>query len=169
MAAPEYVIKNLNLFVDGKGYAGKIRQGTPPKFNLVTEEFRGGGMNGPLELTMGHEALNMGFQLIDFSPDVMALWRIREGFNFSFNLRGQMEDIDGVSRPIKWDCRGKIKGMDSGDLTPGTAGTLTMDVALSYVKLTHNGRVIHEVDVINMVQIIDGVDLLQGARDALGI
>ncbi|MEK0310727.1 phage major tail tube protein, partial [Candidatus Phytoplasma australasiaticum] len=154
MAAPENVIKNLNLFVEGKGYAGKIRQITPPKFNLLTEEYRGGGMNGPLELTMGHEALTMGFQLIDFSPDILSLWRIREGFNFAYNIRGGMEDIDGNVTAIKWECRGKIKGLDGGDLTPGTAGTLTADVALSYVKLTHNGKVVNEIDVVNMVQII---------------
>lgn len=169
MAAPEFVIKNLNLFVEGKGYAGKIKQGTPPKFNLITEEFRGGGMSGPVELTMGHEALTMGFQLIDFSPDILSLWRIREGFSFAYNLRGGMEDIDGNVRPIKWECRGKIKSLDAGDLVAGTSATLTVDVALSYVKVTHNGKVVNEVDVVNMVQIINGVDLLQGMRDALGM
>lgn len=169
MAAPENVIKNLNMFFDGKGYAGKVRSFDPPKFTLITEEFRGGGMNGPLELTMGHEALTFGFELIDFSPDVLSLWRIREGFGTAFNLRGAMEDIDGNVKPIKWECRGKMKSLDPGTIAGGTAANLSGEAALSYVKLTHGTRVIHEIDVVNMVQIIDGVDLLQGMRDALGI
>ena len=36
------ILKNFNLFVDGRGYAGKAEEVTPPKLSLKTQEFRGG-------------------------------------------------------------------------------------------------------------------------------
>ncbi|WP_172944455.1 phage major tail tube protein, partial [Escherichia coli] len=36
-------------------------------------------------------------------------------------------------------------------------------------KLTINGEVLYEVDLINMVEIVDGVDLMEAHRNALGL
>jgi len=35
-------LKNMNLYIDGKGYAGVIEEITLPKLTLKSEEFRGG-------------------------------------------------------------------------------------------------------------------------------
>lgn len=168
MSAPENVLTNLNLFVDGRGYAGQIVTVDPPKMTLLLEEFRGGGMNAPINLTMGHEALTMGFELINFSPDILALWSVAEGFDLSFNIRGNMQNVDGTHTGIKWECRGKISELDPQTVTPGASAKLKGTTQLVYYKLTHGTRVVTEIDVINMVQIIDGVDILQQVRDNLG-
>ncbi len=39
----------------------------------------------------------------------------------------------------------------------------------SYAKLTINGEVLYEVDVINMIEIVDGVDLMEEHRNAIGL
>nr|WP_262363471.1 phage major tail tube protein [Xylella fastidiosa] len=57
MSAPRHLLKHLNLFIDGKGYAGQVEEINLPKLTLKTEEFRGGGMLAPVELTMGLEKL----------------------------------------------------------------------------------------------------------------
>lgn len=44
------VLKNFSLFVDGRGYAGKAEEVTPPKLTIKTEEFRGGGMDAPIDI-----------------------------------------------------------------------------------------------------------------------
>ena len=51
------ILKNFNLFVDGRGYAGKAEEVTPPKLTIKTEEFRGGGMDVPAAVDMGMEKL----------------------------------------------------------------------------------------------------------------
>ncbi len=38
-----------------------------------------------------------------------------------------------------------------------------------YAKLTINGEVLYEVDVINMIEIVDGVDLMEEHRNAIGL
>lgn len=169
MSAPENVLTNLNLFVDGRGYAGQVDNVDPPKMTLLLEEFRGGGMNAPINLTMGHEALVMGWEMINYSPDILALWSVAEGFDLAFNIRGNLANVDGTNTGIKWECRGKISELDPQNVKPGAAPRLKGTAQLVYYKLTHGTRVVTEIDVINMVQIIDGVDVLQQVRDNLGM
>ena len=47
------VLKGFNLFVDGRGYAGKVEELELPKLTIKTEEFRSGGMVAPVELGRG--------------------------------------------------------------------------------------------------------------------
>jgi phage tail tube protein FII len=56
MAARD-VLKNFNLFVDGRGYAGQVQDYTPPDLTAMTEDFRAGGMDGPIAIPLGIEAL----------------------------------------------------------------------------------------------------------------
>ena len=65
MAARD-VRKNINLFVDGRGYAGQLQEFNPPVLTQKTEEFRGGGMVGPVAIPMGLEALMASATLIAY-------------------------------------------------------------------------------------------------------
>ncbi len=38
-----------------------------------------------------------------------------------------------------------------------------------YAKLTINGEVLYEVDAINMIEVVDGVDLMEEHRNAIGL
>jgi UDP-N-acetylmuramoyl-L-alanyl-D-glutamate--2,6-diaminopimelate ligase len=51
------ILKNFNVFVDGRGYAGKIDEITLPKLTIKTEEYRAGGMDIPVSIDMGMEKL----------------------------------------------------------------------------------------------------------------
>ena len=42
-------------------------------------------------------------------------------------------------------------------------------MSLTYYKMQHGDQVVHEIDAENMVRIINGVDILAAARNALGI
>lgn len=168
MAARD-VLKNLNIFVNGKGYAGQIEDYNPPKQTLKTEEFRGGGMNAPIELTMGMEKLDSDFSLIAYDADVLRSFGVVEGNQIPFTIRGHLESFDGSTSAVVHNLRGKIKEIDRGTWKPGEKAALKISMALSYFKETRDGVVIHEIDVENMVHTVDGVDLLSAARASLGI
>ncbi|SMG63879.1 Phage major tail tube protein, partial [methanotrophic bacterial endosymbiont of Bathymodiolus sp.] len=55
------ILKNMALFVDGRGFAGNVEELTLPKLTLKTEEFRNGGMDAPIEVEMGMEKLESEF------------------------------------------------------------------------------------------------------------
>lgn len=168
MAAND-VRKNLNLFVDGKGYAGQLSEVNPPKQTLKTEEFRAGGMNAPVELDMGMEKLEGDFTLIQYSADVLALFGVAPGSSVPFVVREALESFDGTVTGVVHTMRGRIKEIDSGTHKPGEVPALKVTMALTYYKLEHGGRVVQEIDVPNMIHLVDGVDRLAAQRAALGV
>ena len=51
------VLKNMNLFVDGRGYAGRVDEIELPKLTLKTEEHRAGGMDVPVLIDLGMDKM----------------------------------------------------------------------------------------------------------------
>lgn len=168
MAARD-VVKYFNIFVDGRGKAGESTSFTPPNLTLVTEEFRAGGMAAPVALTMGMEALNSSFSLQSYSADVLALFGVTEGRDVSFIVREMLESFDGTATGVQHIMRGKITSIEHGERTPGALNPMNVTMNLQYYKLIHGDRTIHEIDVVNMVQVIDGSDLLSIARGLIGL
>jgi hypothetical protein len=76
--------------------------------------------------------------------------------------------IPAKCRPLSWLCAGVIK-KDSGEWKTGESSTTKVSSTNSYAKLTINGEVLYEVDLVNMVEIVDGVDLMEEHRNALGL
>ncbi|MGO4521111.1 phage major tail tube protein [Dyella sp. 2RAF44] len=169
MGAARDVLKNLNLFVDGKGLAGQIEEYNPPKETLKTEDFQGGGMIGPVELTMGIEKMEADCSLISYDKDMLALMGVVEGKQVQFTARGYLESFDGTKSSVAHKMRVKIKEIDRGTWKPGEKASLKLSFAVSYFKEERDGVTITEIDLENMVYIKNGVDLLSAARNALGM
>lgn len=167
--AARNIRKNLNLFVDGRGYAGQIEEFNAPKLSLITEEFRGGGMHTPIEITMGMEKLETDFSLISYDSAVLSLFGVVEGATVPFVAREALESFDGTVTPVVHTMRGKIKQIDAGTSKAGEKPSLKIAMALTYYKLEHGGSAIQEVDVENMIHAVNGTDTLTGIRGALGI
>lgn len=168
MAARD-VLKNLNLWVDGRGQAGQLQEYNPPKLTLQTEEARMGGMDVPIDLTMGMEKLVADFTLIGYDKDVLALFGVVEGAFVPLTVRGALESFDGTVTPVVHTMRGKITELDKGTWTPGQPAPLKGTMSLVYYKEQHGSTVIHEIDVENMVRVVNGVDALAKIRSALGM
>ena len=168
MAARD-VRKNINLFVDGRGYAGQIEEFVSPVLALVTEEFRGGGMDAPIEISMGMEKLEASFSIVSYDREVISKFGVREGASVPFVAREALESFDGAVKAVVHTMRGKIRKLDAGTSKPGTLAPLKAELALVYYKLTHDGATIVEIDVENMVRTINGTDALASVRAALAI
>ena len=163
------VIKNINLFVDGRGYAGQIDEYNSPDLTLTTEDYRAGGMDGPIAIEMGQEPLETSFALIAYDADVLALWGVAEGETVPFTARGAMESFDGTVKSVIHRMRGKITSLARGTWAPGQKPALTVTMRLTYYEEVHNGVQTHEIDVENMIRIVNGNDRLAAQRAALGL
>lgn len=168
MAARD-IRKNFNMFVDGRGYAGQVDEFNPPKLTLVTEEFRAGGMDVPIDLTMGMEKMECDWSMKVYDRDMLSLFGVKEGSIVPVTVREALESFDGTVTPVIRNIRGKITGLDEGTSKPGESPTLQITMSLVYYKMTHGGRVVHEIDAENMVRIINGVDQMAAVRSALGM
>ena len=163
------ILKNMSLFVDGRGYAGNVEEVSLPKLALKTEEFKGGGMDAPMEIDMGMEKLECEFTLTKFDRDVLKLFGLSPGRVTPLTMRGHIESEDGSFGAVIVNLRGKVREIDFGNWKPGDKATIKVSVALSYYKLTHSGEVLHEIDVAGMKRIIGGIDQLAATRASLGL
>jgi len=168
MAARD-VLKNINLFVDGRGYAGQLQDYTPPVLTVQTEDWRAGGMDAAEALDMGMEPLESSFNLISYDRDILNQFGVAEGNEIPFTARGALESVDGTVKQVIHKMRGKITAIDSGTWQPGQMSPMAVTMRLHYYSLEHDGQLVHEIDIRNMIRTINGTDRLAEIRAALGV
>lgn len=170
MAMPR-VLKNFNLIVDGRGYAGKVAEATLPKLTRNMEEFRGGGMNAPIEIDQGLEKLECELTLKEYSEDIFKLFGLVNHAGVNIRLKGALEadDVDATVTPVEVTLRGRWREIDQGNWKPGEESTMKIAVALSYYRYVSDGEELVEIDVENMVEKIGGSDRLAAIRAAIGV
>ena len=167
--AAEDILKYINLTVDGRGYAGKIEEYNAPDLTLATEDFRGGGMDAPIDIPVGMEKLTTSFVLTSYDADVLALWGVAEGNLTQLTARGSLESLDGTKTAVVHKMQGKLLSVARGTWGSGGKPSLTITVGLRYYSEIHGQRVISEIDVINMVRVVNGVDELTVHRANIGL
>ncbi|WP_434361066.1 phage major tail tube protein [Parasalinivibrio latis] len=163
-------LREMNLYVNGKGYAGVIDELNLPKLKLKTEEYRGGGMNLPIDVDMGMEKLETDFTLSKFDKDVLTSFGLKAGSSIPLTVRGAvLSEEDGSEMPLVVTLRGILTEVDFGTWKSGENTPVKVVMSLRYYKLTLNGEEVHEIDVANMVRKIDGVDQLANTRKHIGL
>ncbi|WP_425383684.1 phage major tail tube protein [Wolbachia endosymbiont (group A) of Microdon myrmicae] len=164
------ILKNFNVFVDGRGYAGKIDEITLPKLTIKTEEYRAGSMDIPINIDMGMEKLEADFTFSEYDTELFRLFGLINGNSVSLTLRGGMQgsgsnDIEAVIINL----RGIFKEFDFGNWKPAEKATLKCTVAAHYYKLTIGSNELIEIDAENMIRKINGVDQMALLQTILGI
>lgn len=162
------ILKNFSAFVDGRGYAGRVDEITLPKLSIKTEEYRGGGMDMPIDIDLGMEKLEAEITFSEYDPELFRLFGIMDNSTVNFTLRGGLQGT-GDAEPVVINLRGKIKELDSGSWKAGDKATLKCMIAIFYYKLTIDRRELIEIDAENMIRKINGVDQLSSMRQALGV
>ena len=162
------ILKNFNVYVDGRGYAGRVEELTLPKLTIKTEDFQGAGMSAPVEIDLGMEKLEMEMTFAEYDPELFKLFGLTNGSAVAFTIRGALESA-GEAAPVVVNVRGYFKEMDFDTWTPAEKASLKCSVACNYYKLTMNGVELVEIDPVNMVRNINGSDQLSSLREALQI
>jgi P2 family phage contractile tail tube protein len=162
------ILKNFNLYVDGRGYAGRIEEITPPKLIIKTEEFQGAGMSAPVEIDMGMEKLEMELTFAEYDPELFKLFGLTNGSEVAFTIRGALQSgVDAESVVI--NIRGFFKELDFDTWKPTEKAAFKCFVACAYYKLTIGETALIEIDPVNMVRSVNGSDQLSAFREILQI
>ncbi|MCU5773062.1 phage major tail tube protein [Erwiniaceae bacterium BAC15a-03b] len=171
MALPRK-LKHLNLFNAGENWMGIVESVTLPKFTRKFEKYRGGGMPGAVDIDMGLDdgALDTEFSIGGTESLLfkqMGTPKV-DGIQLRFTGSIQADDTAEV-QAVELIVRGRHKELDSGEWKSGESSSTKVSNTNSYAKLTIGGEVLYEVDLVNMIEIVDGVDLLEEHRTALGL
>ncbi len=167
--AVKNILRNLNLFIEGRSYAGQVSNYTPPSLALVTEEYRAGGMDAAVDIDVGMEKMQAEYSITGYDTDAIERFGLKKGETTGVSVRGALESADGEIKPIVHTLRGKIVSVERESWAPGEASPLKFSHSLTYFKEEIDGKVTTEIDVENMKRIIGGVDQLEDKRAALGI
>lgn len=162
-------LKNLTLFNDGNSYLGQVTEVTLPKLERNFEEYRGGGMDGPLKIDMGQKAIDFEWKcgghmrepLRQYGAITVAANQLRFVGAYQSDQTGSVDAVEIV-------IRGRHEEIDQGKAKAGDDTEYSVKTACAYYKQSCNGQVDVEIDFLNMVFIVGGVDRLQEIRDALG-
>ncbi|WP_314915559.1 phage major tail tube protein [Pseudomonas helleri] len=154
---------NTNMFVDGQSLQGDVPSLSLPKVKVKTEEYRGGGMD------MGLEKLEASFTTNGIRREVLKYFGAFDQTGFNASFRGAFKGQKGTVTSVVATLRGGLREVDPGEWSAGSKAEFKYAVDVTYYKLEIDGRVMFEIDPINCVRVIDGVDQLAAVRSALGL
>lgn len=163
-------LKHMSTFNDGNSYVGETISVTLPKLTRKLEEYRGGGMNRPVKVDLGGEALELEATYGGPMREILRQYGMLDlgGVTQRFVGAYQNDDTGEVS-VIEIVTRGRHEEIDMGEAKPGEGGEFKVKSSLSYYKLIWSGTTEIEIDVLNMTEIVGGVDRMADLRSALGL
>lgn len=169
MALPNS-LKNFNAFLDGVSYMGVAEELKLPKLSRKLEEFRGGGMDGPVGIDLGQEKLEMEAVFGGFVETVFKKYGAATANAVMLRFAGAYQrDDTGEVKAVEIVTRGRYQEIDTGDAKGGDKGKTTVKLSLSYYKLTVDGKELLEIDLLAMIFKVDGKDMLEAQRKAIGL
>lgn len=171
MALPRK-LKHLNLFNAGENWQGLVESVTLPKFTRKFEKYRGGGMPGAVDIDMGLDdgALDTEFSIGGTELQLFKQMGAVTADAIQLRFTGSIQtDSTGEVQAVELVIRGRHKEIDSGEWKTGESNSTKVSSTNSYAKLTINGEVVYEVDLMNMIENVGGTDLLEKHRSAIGL
>ncbi|WP_305817500.1 phage major tail tube protein [Photobacterium leiognathi] len=160
--------KYSGLFIGGRSKVGDVVDYTAPVLEVVTEDFRAGGMDMPIAMDMGMNAISAGWTMGE-DPDVLGLFGLKQGADMAVFVRSTLEnDATGEVKQVVEELRGQLTKVDNGTWSAGKYTPTTFEMKLRYYKKIIDGTVIHEIDPVNMVRTINGVNQLEKHKFILG-
>lgn len=160
------IIRNFNAFVDGRSYFGVATEAKLPQPKIMTEAHRGAGMDMPVGIDMGMEAMSAELTIAEYDVNAMKmLGRINR-----LVLRPAAQDPEGTdANVIIASIGGLFTANEFGDLKSGSPSTLKIMVDVRTYRLEVDGVVIHDINGPEGKRVIGGVDQLRGIRRAMGL
>ena len=171
MALPRK-LKHLNIFNAGNSWMGIAESVTLPKFTRKLENYRGGGMPGSVGIDLGLDDRALDTEMTIGGTEALLFKQMGkatvDGVQMRFTGSIQRDDTGAISA-VEVVMRGRHKEYDGGENKQGESGTTKMSTECAYYQLTIDGKEVIEIDVINMVMKVDGVDRLAEHRRAIGL
>ncbi|KML20258.1 MULTISPECIES: phage major tail tube protein [Burkholderia] len=169
MALPSK-LKNFIVFEDGISYVGEVQEIQLPKLTRKMEAYRGGGMNGEVDIDLGMEKLELGLTMGGFMKAMFKTWGTSkiDGVTARFAGSYQRDDTEEVDAAEVY-VRGRYKEIDPGKAKAGDNADQTGTMSLAYYRLVVNGETLIEIDFPNFIEMVGGVDRLAQQRRALGL
>ena len=169
MALPKK-LKFYQLAADGVGYLHEVPELTLPTLARNMVDYQTGGMDSPIKSDMGGQPLTMDWTLGGMVPEIFGQFGAQKHDAVALRFSGayQSDDSEAV-QSVQVIARGRHSEIAPGNAKKGEDTAIKVTSELSYYRLTIDGKDIVEIDVMNLVYKVKGVDLYAPHRNALGL
>lgn len=169
MALPSK-LKNFVMFSDGYNHVGKIPEITLPKLSRKMEEIRNGGMDGGVEVDLGGELITLEYTAGGIVRELIRQFGATSANAYLTRFAGAYQrDDDASVDAVEVYVRGRPKEIDMGGAKGGDDTAHKYSISCAYYKLVINGFVEIEIDRLNFIFNVGGVDRLAEQRRAMGL
>jgi uncharacterized protein len=163
-------LKNFNLFNDAESYMGQVPEVTLPKLSRKMEEYRAGGMTGPVEVDHGNEKIELQWTAGGLIVKALKQYGNQKHNGVQLRFAGAYQNDDtGEIDALEVVVRGRHKEIDMGNAKVADDTQHKFTTSCSYYKLSVNGEVIIELDFMNAIENIGGTDHNAKIRTAIGL
>ena len=162
------ILRNFNLVIAhdlSKQVIDAVDEITLPKLTIKTQEYRFGGMDIPVKIDVGMDPLEADFSITGYNEILAKIL----GKYALFTFTGAVRDKENKDIQMKIVVKGLASENDFGNWKSGEGGTTKVKIECNYYRLEFNNKTSIEIDPDNFVRIIDGVDHLESARNALDL
>ena len=163
------LINNYNVYNRANKWVGVTGDVAMPTLEALTETMKGAGMLGEVDVSaVGHFA--SGQMKIPF---VTVSKQVFDTLNFAqpleLQLRASKQNANKATSgtdftPTRVVIRGMGHEVDPGHFTKGKVMETSVSIEYTYIKIEDNGRTVIELDKLNNVFVVNGVDQLARIR-----
>jgi len=162
-------LKQMNMFVDGESWLGECAEVSVPKLERDFEDWRGGGMMGPLKWDKGQKPIDLEFKAGGWMRSPVAQWGATQIDAVQVRWVGAFENIaTGELMKVELVARGRYEEIDRGKGKPGDDTEQSYKLSCVYYREEVNGVVDLEVDFLNNLLVSGGIDRTAELREILG-
>lgn len=163
------VLKNMNLFNEGQSYLGVVEEVTRPDLERIMEPWRGGGLNGPVDLDMGQSTPVMTWKPGGLVAQPLRQYGVTRINGVMLRFAGAYQnDETGQVDALEITVRGRHKKIGLGSAKAGEKDSMEVETTCTFYQLVINGEEIVYIDLLNAIERVNGVDLLAEQRAAIG-
>lgn len=169
MALPR-TLKLMNVFNNGLNFLGVAEEVELPKLAMKIEDYRAGGMIGEVGINLGLEKLELTHKYAGIVPELFTGFASDTIDSQLIRFAGSYQrDDTGEVSAVEIVMRGRHTELDGGNSKAGEKTETSIKSALTYYKMTIDGKEMIEIDMLNSVLNIEGKDRYAKHRAAVGL
>lgn len=164
-------VNNFAVYEDATEFYG-MAEVTLPEISQIAEEVKGAGIAGAFNgAFVGHvEAMTLTLNFRSVTPDAI---KLAEPRNHQIDLRASQQQWDNTAGVFKQVAVKHVLVVTPtkfapGKLAPAASAEASGEYSVTYFATYIGGVKKMEIDVINFIYFVNGVDYLADVRKALG-
>lgn len=164
-------VTNANVYINGNSMLGKAEEIDMPRLVARMVEHKALGMQGLVELPAGFDKMEARIKWNAFYADTMTL--MADPYEVvNLQCRASVENYNSTGRstqtPLVIFMRGQFKNVPTGNFKQHDNVEFESNLAVTYVKVEHNGVALLEFDALANIFKVNGVDKLAQYRANIG-